>query len=1003
MLGLFVLSLVKEEGMFPMTSLQLEEPSSTDSLAFAPQSFEHLSELDPARFFAPKQADKPWIRWYWPGTDVSFPRLLEELDWVIGQGYGGVEIVITGRGISPNKRKGAFRDPRWLETLRQLAAVAQKRGMMLDWTIGPGIPSEYSRGIHTFASGEAHVRGDRLLSMAIPGPSLPIGHQLASVLSGNNAQDSDWLSWNPDSANLLGVWAARATKDERSALFWNTTDAIYLDPDSSFLLNEYLVGDSIIGWQAPKGYWKILACYDMDAGQHPFYSTAHFQEVSADPTTARDWMRGLAIHPLTQSIPSHSSSARAVRLEVQWPAVDRILPEHSVRDFPFPAEKLAPTLLVPAADHQEADRIHLKRGPAYQWMATDAHLRQVYEHWLSDELLKNSVARADSELFSAGFRSKMCVEEWHHGWFNMASKIALPAFTSAIAGGDRMAAKLVASGAQYGQRERTLGYVGRVPQRAYHDVPQHTRIEIDRVLLSGAEEIVIDGLAHEFSGMHDSWHPSATREIPAVNFGGQFGPAQPFEERWPAVMTYTARAQYLLRLGRPETDLLVLFPFSRFPYVGVDSIWSLVNIPIDSQLLWNQISPLGQNLLTREYDSLQAWVAGIRPFLNELESWGYSWDFISAPALDEATMKNGNICAGGLNGKALLIPEGGVLKLKTLNRLGALADEGGRVFLLGKKLPEPLELVNPDSARKEIVKGLHRFQLPFPLQKPSELLSLLREEQVQPPVAFSRQLQDLRQRIRLLEDSSRLVWLVNLSGQPIRATAFVPKGLAYVLNPENGKARKVSISVNQVAEMTLGPYESQAFVFGRRTAWPDSLLNSDIDWERMKLEEQGGAYLVELSRWDMSFSDPNDPKNIHIRKDTTLSDWSLDDELVHFHGEILYTSDLMVVGSPSSGRHILDLGKLHDAVEVRVNTTKLPIKNWQPFRFDIGPYLRPGLNTIELWVSNSSRNNLVGRAEDGDEFVEFLLGNQEELRKAGLLGPVYYWRIPLSPLIAGSR
>ena len=190
---------------------------------------------DPVRFRHPQPGDKPWVVWYWPGTDVDLRTLSRQLGWIKQQGFGGVEVVITGLGIEPDQRRGCFRDPVWMFTLRELSRMAGHLDLGLDWTLGPGIPADYCQGQQILTWGEAHVRGGRLLSADIPEPVPSSGHRFAGTLNREDVQHDRWISFPDSSHRLLGLWAARAQSDNRSIAYWNTTDQIQLNPDSTFL------------------------------------------------------------------------------------------------------------------------------------------------------------------------------------------------------------------------------------------------------------------------------------------------------------------------------------------------------------------------------------------------------------------------------------------------------------------------------------------------------------------------------------------------------------------------------------------------------------------------------------------------------------------------------------------------------------------------------------------------------------------------------------------------
>ena len=136
-----------------------------------------------------------------------------------------------------------------------------------------------------------------------------------------------------------------------------------------------------------------------------------------------------------------------------------------------------------------------------------------------------------------------------------------------------------------------------------------------------------------------------------------------------------------------------------------------------------------------------------------------------------------------------------------------------------------------------------------------------------------------------------------------------------------------------------------------------------------------------------------------------LASWTKQsgEDVKYYSGTALYevefdwSRDLM----EWSRRASLDLGVVHDLAEVRLNGIDLGVLWKPPFRVAITGALRPGQNRLELAVTNTWRNRIIGDygKPDGERktFVlprlrkgkEWLPGGPgTELSPAGLLGPV---------------
>ncbi|HWJ77398.1 MAG TPA: hypothetical protein VNR61_04875, partial [Niallia sp.] len=96
------------------------------------------------------------------------------------------------------------------------------------------------------------------------------------------------------------------------------------------------------------------------------------------------------------------------------------------------------------------------------------------------------------------------------------------------------------------------------------------------------------------------------------------------------------------------------------------------------------------------------------------------------------------------------------------------------------------------------------------------------------------------------------------------------------------------------------------------------------------------------------------------------------EDLKYFSGETIYRSKVRLDSSVKSYQKVqLDLGRVCELAEVRINGRSVGVKMWSPYQFDITPYLDTDTLHIEVSVTNSKANEYVR------EFVD-----------SGLIGPV---------------
>lgn len=978
--------------------LRLSEEEFSPSSGFYSAENYQDSLLNPGSFYQPSQDNRPWLVWYWPGTDVNLPQAVKELTWIADQGFGGVEIQVTGKGIPVTERAGQFRDPQWIFLLRQISLKAQQFGLEIDWVIGPGIPSEHSRGQHGLTWGESHIRGDQTVSFRLPQPQKPLGHRLASILNKEEIQDENWISWQPDSSRLLGVWAGKPRSDQRSATFWTTTDVIQFDPDSTWSIIDWVKGDSLIKWNAPKGPWKIIALYETDLFTSPFHAVTSFRESVIDPYSGKDLSKGIKTHPALQAIPSDSLVGRAIRTQLQSPIADRLLPENTMPVYGSDTfeTSIFPLLLAqPLVHHRGASAISLSRTAEYQLSTRDDAFQNHYEDWLVSQQLKAGIDSLTSTIHYAGYASKFVLNDWDRGWFDGASQIDIPGFDSHISNGNRTGASLVCDGAYFGGNKTVTAYIGQVPNMAFGNTPQLLKTQIDRAIFTGATEIAVHGKPYQHFTNSTEWDPATSHGLMNINHGGQYNASNPFHPWWPSLWNYAARLQYLSQLGRQQTDLLILYPFTAFPTMAVDSMFSLIQNPLPENIHWNRLSTLSQSLLERKPDSLISWLRAVKPFLQSLEEHGYSWSWMSEKGMTELADGKRSVSALYPELKALIIPERGSVRLTTANAIDRLHSEQDLpVFLLGADRPTARELIKPDSSNMMVAHLFRSFELPYPINTGAQLIQSLVSAKLTPDLAFTSPSPSIRQRSQVMKDGSRLFWLLNLSETPGAVSIVFGDQQGLILDPETGFAERFQPNPGGVTTINLSQYENKIIWLENSVQWPDSILRPP-SWSKTPwLGQLPGATFEPLDTWEWTVDYPKETPQIMALPDTGLWDWREDGVLKFYHGEVSYTLDLKFEKQELEKEIILDLGVVYDAVEVQVNTHSLPIISWAPFRYQISEYLHPGMNTLQIWVTNARRNEKIGAFILGETTTTWSKGEESELKPAGMLGPVQLWRIP---------
>jgi len=122
-------------------------------------------------------------------------------------------------------------------------------------------------------------------------------------------------------------------------------------------------------------------------------------------------------------------------------------------------------------------------------------------------------------------------------------------------------------------------------------------------------------------------------------------------------------------------------------------------------------------------------------------------------------------------------------------------------------------------------------------------------------------------------------------------------------------------------------------------------------------------------------------------------DQSADKGVRYFSGTATYTSRFALPKGARAGAPLwLDLGKIGDVAEVRVNGRPAGTTWFAPYRLDIGRLAKPGTNAIEVRIANLWVNRLIGDQQPGATKVTFTAAPtyrpDAPLRASGLIGPV---------------
>ncbi len=125
---------------FPVRSRRHVSRSLIAALALAVSSVLAQTPSAEPGWPAITRENKPWTRWWWPGSAVDKASLTWQLEQLAKAGIGGVEITPIYGAKGYESRYIDFLTPKWMEMLEHTGREAQRLGLGVDMATGTGWP-----------------------------------------------------------------------------------------------------------------------------------------------------------------------------------------------------------------------------------------------------------------------------------------------------------------------------------------------------------------------------------------------------------------------------------------------------------------------------------------------------------------------------------------------------------------------------------------------------------------------------------------------------------------------------------------------------------------------------------------------------------------------------------------------------------------------------------------------------------------------------------------------
>ncbi|MFC5283548.1 glycosyl hydrolase [Pedobacter alpinus] len=437
-----------------------------------------------------------------------------------------------------------------------------------------------------------------------------------------------------------------------------------------------------------------------------------------------------------------------------------------------------------------------------------------------------------------------------------------------------------------------------------------------------------------------------------------------------AWVDYATNTQNLLQKGKPVRDIAV-FTGDEIPRRSLLPDRFVNTLPG----IFGQERVEAERIRNQNKDvPLQQIPKGVTNTANgfQSENWinplnGYAYDSFNPDALQSAFVENGRVkfSKEGAAYKVLVLPitnlmnPDGIISKTSLDKIKQLENQG---IIIVKDKP----YFNQDFSQ-------------FGLEK--DLIVIDSSGKYASDIAFNHR-SDQDQEIYFISNQQQKERVLNFS---FRFSGMVP----HLYNPVTNEWSEIT-SYQADEERTaltlkLAPAQSVFVIFKKGVLAKNS---EGKNWSTFKLVKNISE------SWNLKFDESyGGPKqSISMEK---LTDWtsSPDSNMKYYSGTAVYAKSIQLKKKELKQNLYLNVGEIHDLASVKINGKELGVIWTQPHRINISSAFKKGKNLIEIALTNTWHNRLMGdHALPQDKRITQttapyrLEGNP--LLPAGLIGPV---------------
>ena len=949
--------------------------------------------LTASTFADPPASVRPKYRWWMPLAYTDDSELVDELQQMKDAGAGGAEVAafsVEGKGNNTNPflQTYGWGTPRWADKVATMLSAAQQRDLSLDLTIGPRWPAT----VPTVDDVNDPAAAQQL------GYAVEFGAG-GSSRSGKLPSNLDVSVPAGAEKKLVAVVAARCSDP---ACAGQKAKPRLLDRQSVVDLTAQVGPDGDLSYTFPgdpHATWALLAFYQLPTGQSLSGYTATGTNYVLDTLSVAgarattDFYDDAILTPDVRALLARMRSSDLYEDSLEIGSTEKwtgsFLDEWTKR------RGYSPVTVLPALTGAGDQGITSK--PAFDFGdGSGARVRTDYRQTWSDLYIANRLDVLRAWAHRHDLQTRVQPYGGPIDMSDAAGHIDVPEGES-LAFGQSIGAysnvqdyKVVATGAHLAGApvvsDECCAFSNQVFGSTVADASDRSNLQaIYRGFAGGVNQVVWHGFPYltrgpAGAGQQEAW--------PGMTYGGNTSYSEAFGAKnnpswadYRAVNDNLARLQLVLRQGRPRFDVAVY--------------WQ------DFGLNGTGTTGTGSNRILASDSALAA--------------AGYTYEYLSPAQLDSeaATYQHGELFPDASGYHAVVLRQQDTMPIAAARRLLELADSGLPVVVAGG-LPTSVPGFDPtgtqDAELRQIVGRLAQQPSVVRVADDDAIPAALRQLRVGPaasPAAASSDVLSVHRQDGEGRRSVDYYYLWNQTGRAVQQeVTLAGEGRPYRLNTWTGDITPVTDFEHGDGTVTvpvgLAAHDAEVLAVTDRR---DAPFEGSVSAGQEGTSAAGKAAApVVLDHWTLDVDSwtpgasglPGDtahtdlgPVDVTAGPDGSLPPWSA---ITPADGYAADLRDVSGVGTyrttvdlPSTWRRVrgawLDLGTAVDTVRVAVNGTPVDgVDQADLGHVDVGPYLRPGSNTITVRVASTLLNAVRVAPGTG--------ASSRDRMDYGLLGPV---------------